>query len=274
MANHANDGLARLAPLHDLKDFKVANHNLDVRGWEVIGSDGKRIGKVDDLIVDRELMKVRYLDIDVDKDHVLVDTDPRHILIPIGAAQLDDDGDQVFISLDRNSLSRFPFYRGGAVDSEYEYRVMHAVTSPNDTYAQQTTTQNSPNAEFYGRDQFNEDRFYGNRHQRSQAMPQDQSHLHTSTSNFNTNPNFNTGPSSYSDANLGSGTHATSGMGSGTGMHSNSGLGATGSSSNSNMDSNPIQNDIATIERLRAMLEQGTITQEEFTALKRKAIGL
>ncbi|WP_181306651.1 PRC-barrel domain-containing protein [Rufibacter sp. XAAS-G3-1] len=232
MAYNANDGLARLAPLHDLKDFKVANHNLDVRGWEVIGSDGKRIGKVDDLIVDRELMKVRYLDVDVDRDHVLTDTDPRHILVPIGAAQLDDDRDQVFVNMDLRSLSRFPFYRGGAVDSEYEYRVMHAVTSPNETYSQQpTTSQASPTSEFYGREQFNEDRFYGNRHQRSQSIPQDQSHFHTSTSS----QNFG---------------------------------------SNSGMDGSPVQDDIATIERLRTMLEQGTITQEEFTALKRKAIGL
>jgi hypothetical protein len=225
MAYNANDGLARLAPLHDLKDFKVANHNLDVRGWEVIGSDGTRIGKVDDLIVDRELMKVRYLDVDVDRDHVLTDTDPRHILVPIGAAQLDDDRDQVFVSMDQRSLARFPFYKGGAVDSEYEYRVMHAVTSPNETYTQPqpTTSQVSPTSEFYGREQFNEDRFYANRHQRSQSIPQDQSHFHTP---------------------------------------------------NSGMDGRPVQEDIATIERLRAMLEQGTITQEEFTALKRKAIGL
>ncbi|MBC3540515.1 PRC-barrel domain-containing protein [Rufibacter sediminis] len=243
MAYHANDGLPRLAPLHDLRDFKVANNNLDVRGWEVIGSDGKRIGKVDDLIVDRELMKVRYLDVDVDKDRVLPDTDARHILVPIGAAQLDDDSDQVFVGMDQMSLSRFPFYRGGAVDADYEYRVMHAITSPNETYSQQTASP-SPSAEFYGREQFNEDRFYGNRHQRGQSIPQDQSHFHSSTSSSS---NFGSGSTVGSSSNLGSG---------------------------SNLDGRPVQDDIATIERLRTMLEQGTITQDEFTALKRKAIGL
>ncbi|RNI23465.1 PRC-barrel domain-containing protein [Rufibacter latericius] len=253
MAYHANDGLPRLAPLHDLKDFKVANNNLDVRGWEVIGSDGKRIGKVDDLIVDRELMKVRYLDVDVDKDRVLPDTDARHILVPIGAAQLDDDSDQVFVGMDQMSLSRFPFYRGGAVDADYEYRVMHAITSPNETYMQQTTSHTSPNADFYGREQFNEDRFYGNRHQHHQSHPQDQSHFHTSTSS--------------TGSNLGSG----SGLGSGHTIGSTSG---SNLSSGSNLDGRPVQDDIATIERLRQMLEQGTITQDEFTALKRKAIGL
>ncbi|WP_062543697.1 PRC-barrel domain-containing protein [Rufibacter tibetensis] len=261
MANNTNDGLARLAPLHDLKDFKVANNNMDVRGWEVIGSDGKRIGKVDDLIVDRELMKVRYLDIDVDKEHVLVDTDPRHILIPIGAAQLDDDSDQVFVGLDQMALARFPFYKGGAVDSDYEYRVMHAITSPTDTYKQQSqaSTQqevSTPNAEFYGREHFNEDRFYGNRHQRNQPLSHDQGNFQNTGShaNMNTDPDYNSDSRGY---------------------NSNQGMGSNmGSNMGSTMSGGPVQDDIATIERLRAMLEEGTITQEEFTALKRKAIGL
>ncbi|MBA9077590.1 MULTISPECIES: PRC-barrel domain-containing protein [Rufibacter] len=206
MATHRNTGAARLAPLHDLTDFKVAKQNLDVRGWEVIGANGKRIGVVDDLIVDRDLMKVRYLDIDVDKHLLLPDTDLRHIILPIGAAHLDADSDQVFApSLTESALGQFPFYRGGVVDSDYEYRVMHAITQPQETYTAPSSAE--PTDEFYGQDHFNEDRFYQNRMQ-------------------------------------------------------SGGLGA-----------NPVQEDIAAIERLRQMLNEGTITQEEFAALKRKAIG-
>lgn len=209
MATQLKPDTPRLVPLHDLTDFKVANHNLDVRGWEVIGADGKRIGKVDDLIVDSELMKVRYLDVDVDKNLLLPDTDLRHLLLPIGAAHLDDDSDQVFATgINEASLARFPLYRGGVVDAEYEYRVMHAITSPNDTYTASTQAPAMPAEDFYHHEQFNEDRFYQNRSQQ---------------------------------------------------MH-----GGIGSS---------VQDDMATIERLRQMLDQGTITQEEFAALKRKAIG-
>ncbi len=199
----------------------------------MIGSDGQRIGKVDDLIVDRELMKVRYLDVDVDKNRVLPDTDARHILVPIGAAQLDDDSDQVFVSMDQAALARVPFYRGGAVDAEYEYRVMHAVTSPSEPQTAQTMQSTSvntgtgagmtaPNADFYNREHFDEDRFY---HKRQQHR-QDQSHMQATASSAG----FDNG--------------------------------------------NPVHEDIATIERLRQMLEQGTITHDEFVALKRKAIGL
>ncbi|WP_192823798.1 PRC-barrel domain-containing protein [Rufibacter sp. LB8] len=212
MAYSSSNGPARLTPLHDLKDFKVADRNLDVRNWEVIGADGQRLGKVDDLIVDRELMKVRYLDIDVDKDRFLPDTDARHLLVPIGAAHLDDDNNQVFLAnIDQNALTRFPFYRGGAVDSDLEYRVMHAFTKPNDAYMAPAATA-APTADFYQNDHFNEERFY----QKNQN----------------------------------------------SGMMNAGGVSGGG-----------VQDDIATIERLKQMLDQGTITQEEFAVLKRKAIG-
>jgi hypothetical protein len=39
-----------------------------VRGWDVLGADGKRIGAVDDLLVDTQGMRVLYLDVTVDLD--------------------------------------------------------------------------------------------------------------------------------------------------------------------------------------------------------------
>src|SRR5690606_22415619 len=122
--SNATNRLPRLAPLHSLSDFKVANNNLDVRGWEVVGADGQRIGVVDDLIVDTTLMKVRYLDVDVDKNLLLPDVDTRHTVIPIGAAHLDDDSDQVFLAdINQTSLARLPFYKGGAINDDLEYRI-------------------------------------------------------------------------------------------------------------------------------------------------------
>lgn len=47
--------------------YKVADGDPDVRGWEVIGSDGRRIGEVDDLLVDTAAMKVRYLEVRLDR---------------------------------------------------------------------------------------------------------------------------------------------------------------------------------------------------------------
>ena len=48
--------------------YKVAEGDPDVRGWAVIGQDGRRIGEVDDLLVDTHAMKVRYLEVRLDRD--------------------------------------------------------------------------------------------------------------------------------------------------------------------------------------------------------------
>ena len=55
-----------MVPLDQLDDFRVASGDPDVRGWEVVGSDGGKIGEVDELLVDTRAMKVRYLDVDLD----------------------------------------------------------------------------------------------------------------------------------------------------------------------------------------------------------------
>lgn len=68
---HASSTAGDLARLRDLRDFKVAEGDPDVRGWPVHASDGHRIGQVHDLLVDTAAMKVRYLDVEIDLDLIL-----------------------------------------------------------------------------------------------------------------------------------------------------------------------------------------------------------
>ena len=56
----------RVAALRNLRGYKVAEGDPDVRGWEVAGGDGLRIGTVNDLLVDTVAGKARYLDIQLD----------------------------------------------------------------------------------------------------------------------------------------------------------------------------------------------------------------
>lgn len=56
----------RVAALRNLRGYKVAEGDPDVRGWEVAGGDNLRIGTVNDLLVDTVAGKVRYLDIELD----------------------------------------------------------------------------------------------------------------------------------------------------------------------------------------------------------------
>src|SRR5919202_5723826 len=91
----SNTGAGGLVPLSDAKDLKVAEGNPDVRGWDVLASDGTEVGEVEDLLVDPAAMKVRYLIVELDKE--VAGTDDRRVLVPVGAARLDDDDDKVLL---------------------------------------------------------------------------------------------------------------------------------------------------------------------------------
>lgn len=73
---------ARLQRLSDLRDLDVALDDPDIRGWEVRTVSGRRLGRVDDLLVDEERREVVMLDVD------LHDSD-RHVEVPIRSAQID-----------------------------------------------------------------------------------------------------------------------------------------------------------------------------------------
>ena len=96
-------GRGELAHLNDLDDFKVADGEPDIRGWKVKSSDGKVLGKVNDLLVDTDHMMVRYIELKLDR-RVKRDDPRRHLLLPIGAARLDDDRDEVLVPRPRAEI--------------------------------------------------------------------------------------------------------------------------------------------------------------------------
>lgn len=113
-------GRARLVHLGEVKgEFKVAEEDPDIRGWDVRSSDGRNIGKVEDLIVDTGLMKVRYMEVKIDKDAVGGDDD-RYVVLPIGEARLDDDEDDVYINVDAAGVASLPTYDPARFDRDHE----------------------------------------------------------------------------------------------------------------------------------------------------------
>ena len=115
-----NDRSGRLVRLEEAKDFDIAKGSRDIRGWHVKTPDGRDIGKVDELIVDQAAKRVRYMDVKVDRKALGIGDD-RHILIPIGAAQLNEDGKNVMIErLPARGLAEAPAYSRGPITSEYE----------------------------------------------------------------------------------------------------------------------------------------------------------
>lgn len=113
----------RLYRLDELKNYEVADKDTDVRGFIVLGGDTERLGKVKELIVDPETGKVRYLEVKLDNDLVLID-DYRDIIIPIGVAKLDGDHDNIIVNnLNRSNLKFYPPYKGEPITRQYEQKL-------------------------------------------------------------------------------------------------------------------------------------------------------
>jgi photosynthetic reaction center H subunit len=149
MANEHHD---RVGPLSDMSDFKVADNDPDVRGWDVISADGRKIGEVEDLIVDTSAMKVRYLDVDVDKDY-RADKDHR-ILIPIGQAQLHEKEDHVHVNaLSSTEVRAAPRYSGKWSRTEEETVRRHYGTD----------TGRTADSEYYSHKHYDDSSFFGSR---------------------------------------------------------------------------------------------------------------
>jgi hypothetical protein len=167
----------QIAPLKELKDYKVASDDPDVRGWKVLGRDNRKIGEVHDLLVDTAALRVRYLDVELDRDllgslppvpgvaHTGALMEHRHVLVPIGTARLDDDHDDVYIeSLDANDVAVLPPYDHKAFSRDYEngvrqrwdrgYAPPPPAAAPGAGY---------PDTNYYAGDLYDDERFYGPR---------------------------------------------------------------------------------------------------------------
>lgn len=89
-------GSTPLARLKDLNDYRVADGDEDIRGWEVRTPDGRKVGKVEELIIDTSALKARYMEVKVDKD-ITDAAEDRWAFVPVGTATLNEKQKQVVI---------------------------------------------------------------------------------------------------------------------------------------------------------------------------------
>lgn len=125
--DHGTADGSRIAPLSDADDFEVAEGYPDVRGWRVNAADGSEVGKVHELLVDLDSMRTRYLDVRLTAD-VAATSEDRDVLVPIGAARVDDDRDVVTVPLTVERIGLLPPYDHGAVTRDQEYEVRRHFT--------------------------------------------------------------------------------------------------------------------------------------------------
>lgn len=100
--------------LDELSGYKVDSDYPDVRGWKVNDKNQRFIGKVDNLLVNKNTERVVYLDVEVDDSildenhipyssaaknegvHEFMNKDgENHLIIPIGLTTLDEDSKKV-----------------------------------------------------------------------------------------------------------------------------------------------------------------------------------
>ncbi len=142
-------GLYRLS---DLTDYEVADNDPDVRGWNVLSADRKMIGKVNEMIVDLDAMKVRYLDVIINNEISDAGTNERQLLIPIGAAELDEKDDIVRVNdIETVTLLKLPAYQGGSISRDYERDLRRGLNPDYKDEAEE---------DFYKDDLYDDSRFY------------------------------------------------------------------------------------------------------------------
>ena len=144
MAHKNENKNKKLYYLNELSDYKITSNDHDVRGWEVKDADNRVIGKVDNLLVNKEIEKVVYLDVEVDSTIIEANHEPygkptnadvrefinkdgeNHIIIPVGLVNLNTD--QNFVYTDTINHQTFAetkrFARGNDIQRDYEVVVL------------------------------------------------------------------------------------------------------------------------------------------------------
>ncbi|HET6245195.1 MAG: PRC-barrel domain-containing protein [Bacteroidetes bacterium] len=132
----------RLYNLKKLEDFEIADNETDIIQWNVFSSDNVKIGKVEDLIVDKDNMKVEYADMIVDK-HFVTGTAENHLLIPMEMIHLDKENKKVFVTkIVSKDLAFYPLYNGSNIPANYEQTLREKLIQAADSKATDTTNPN------------------------------------------------------------------------------------------------------------------------------------
>jgi ribosomal 30S subunit maturation factor RimM len=108
----ADDSALDLRRMETLEEeYRVAAD--DPRGWEVVTGDGRKVGKVAELLMDPGEMKARFLDVAVDEKKLELERVDRHILIPTGRVRLERRRKRVVVGgLLAGDIAAYPQYGG------------------------------------------------------------------------------------------------------------------------------------------------------------------
>jgi len=114
----------------DRSDFEITKGDPDIRGWDVKNATGQKIGEVEELILDAQQKKIRYMVVELDDDDLELEDDKK-VLIPIGLAELDKEDDDVILpSVTVDQLQALPAYDRDGLADETERQICAALGRP------------------------------------------------------------------------------------------------------------------------------------------------
>ncbi|HYJ63005.1 MAG TPA: PRC-barrel domain-containing protein [Parafilimonas sp.] len=138
--------------------YEIVPDEPDIRNWRVTNRDGKLLGVIDELLVDRQLNKVRYIVLNLQGKPLNLLS--RKVLIPIGIAQLDRIDDIVILpAITLEHLATLPTYKKGKLSFETERKIRNIFAPSNAVEYDDTVTDDA----FYDDDYFNDRNFYDSR---------------------------------------------------------------------------------------------------------------
>jgi hypothetical protein len=107
--------------------YEIVSDEPDIRKWSVRIATGKYLGVVNELLVDRNVNKVRYIVLDLQGKPLNLLS--RKILIPIGIAELDEIDDVVILpAITIEQLATLPTYSKGRLSIESERKIRNIFT--------------------------------------------------------------------------------------------------------------------------------------------------
>ncbi|WP_276166379.1 photosystem reaction center subunit H [Zobellia alginiliquefaciens] len=156
--------------LNELSEYKIEDGYPDIRGWVVKDANLRNVGSVKNLLVNKKVEKVVYLDIEVDATIIDAEHDPyydntdtrlkefvnekgeNHVIIPIGLVDINMAEDYIFSkTIDHNTFASTKRIReNSAIDRSYENAILDSY---NRRFVHQPKTENvereMENAELY-----------------------------------------------------------------------------------------------------------------------------
>ena len=144
----------------DRSDFEIVKGEPDIRGWDVKNSRGQKIGEVEELIVDVQQKKVRYMLVDLDDNELKLHH--QKVLLPIGLAELHKDDDDVILpNVDAEQLAALPGYDKNNLRADTERKICAVLGRKTETSSVLEGEEVHP--DFYRHEYYNDDNLYRHR---------------------------------------------------------------------------------------------------------------